>query len=347
MTTSSPHGAAAFDDVVAIIEKGDELSRDHPYVCVALAASANVMLAGGYAAWRFAPLRDQVAKMPWTPVLVVFGVDGAARHEAFRSVFDAVARATRKARRDALLCVASCTTGFEGCGDRLFARWTLTSPSWSRPMIIVLSPFATLDDARDAWRTCDINGGVVVRASNPADARRFKFLHDAATRNALRFGISVDRRPAIADADHRNLALYALVGYAGTATAAANRTTAQAETVVAEAPPMPCGAQLAPSEGVFRYVPLTRVYGAIVSTTLGFAPSRPFAVDYGGDGRFRLVSAPDPVAKPVTFVATHNSVGVHHRSVFDTICLAYPDIGADVARVGAMPLQVPVAAAAQ
>lgn len=332
MTTGA---AETFDDIVDIIERGDELAREHPYVAVALDATENVMIGGGYAAWRFAPLRHLAPVLPWSPVLVVFGGDGATRHDAFRAAFDAMARATRKAAPDALLCVTTLTTRFVGFGERLFVRWVLTSPSWSHPITLLLSPFATLAEAREGFTTCDINGGVVV-AGGTDGRRRFRFEADPATRAALRSGACVVRKGAITGASDDTVAWCARLGYR-MGEAAPDVPT------VAEDPMLPSGAQLMPASGLCRYVPLTRVLGAVLANKSAWGAPFLFGVDFG-DGRFRLVSAPD-AGKPTRFEPSLNAVGVHHRSVFDTICLTYRPIADDVARVGAAPLQLPAAPA--
>lgn len=334
---SSTRRDGIFAETVGTIEQGDELARDHPHVAAALHATDNVVLSGSYAAWRFAPERADFGAMHGSLWLLAFGRDGAERREAFRAAFDALARAA--CADGSLLCIsAGIPVTFTGFGDRRFIRWIITSPSWSRPVTLALSPFASRAELCAGWATCDALGAFVVAAPPPSP--RFRVIASNEARAALRNGEVTVTTSTIAPLDAWSRCLLSAYGYTGVPLVDDPRAA------FAEDPAIPCGGELAPSTGFNRHVPLTRFYGALTvmarAQNCASLSRHVFGVDFergtGADRRFRLVSAPD--AAPSRFVASANAVDMDcGRSVFDTICLAYANVLANFSDVGAHVVQ--------
>lgn len=319
-----PPSDDAYERTVAAIACGDEMRRDHPHVVAALrAAPRNAVLTGAYALWRCAPGRDRLP-LPFTPRIVVYGDDEAARVDAFRSVIDAVAAEARRSHPRELLCIVA----EPGAG------WTLLSAAWTHPLHVVLTEHATATDVYAAWgRGVDALGAFVHAHSVRTDGE---------ARHAFAAGVvHVPQAILSLDGSAAFLEMLGLLGYrcdAATPSAAQNiiadgaapdgdgtfavqRYTSYAGAFLLA---FPGGGSSAASEA-FRYAPLVRCVDLCRAEGGGIGSPRSLRWcvehDDAGESRYRLVTLTERKVCKRDWLAS-----ARYASVYDASRLAYPAI---------------------
>lgn len=318
-----------FASTLAAIVSGAKLRRDLPHVAAALrAAPDNAVLSGAYACWQFAP-RNAEMPLPFSPRILVYGVDAAARLDAFRSIVDAAVAATRALAPHDLVCFIATKTATVATPP----SWTLMSAAWSHPLSVVLTSHATADEVRGEW-----GGGVDVLSAfvraNCADDDQFSVLADGAARAALSVG-SVCVPSVQAALDKRCWATLAVLGYridatsaAGAAALAAASAAENGDTIdVALLPTVGDALRAFPASdrnnrsASFRYAPLIRCRQiCCAGDVIGSGESLLWGVESdAAESRYRLVTLGDNgVVCKRSWLPT-----ARYASVFDASCFAY------------------------
>ena len=328
-----------YDAILADVRSGTHLRTAHPHAFAALAACpANAVLGGSYCAWRFSPRRDTV-RCPFALEIIVYGASAQQRRDAFRDVVDALLGHDSVA--EDVACVASTTRFCLGDAGNV-PVWNVSSAAWSLPVRVVLSPYATLEDATRRYGDADVMDAYVVARRLPTplpfsvvwrndDACAFRGAVCAATVRDLRDELSPSYMIYLASLGY---------AYAPPAGAEPKKSAVDSFALRADDPAvwralvttrMACGVQLAPYDAaasmcggddatpVFRFAPLHAYCLGLDAELLSYVF---FGVYHGADG---LVFAKLADRETLHLSAPHSSA---RRSYFDTACLLYDDVRA-------------------
>ena len=335
--------SSSYDDILAGVRTGCHLRVAHPHVVAALTARpTNAVLGGGYCAWRFSPRRD-VARCPLALEIIVYGVTASVRADAFRDVVDALIDDGGAAAD--VVCVAS--TGALLLGGGVVApSWVLSSPSWSAPVVVVLSPYASVDEAMMRWSDVDVMDAFIIARTVGGGVTGLDVLWRngdvAKHRVAVATGTVGEVRP---DAQKwGELLALAALGYAYVLAAPDAMTLAKTCFSLRGDDPrvwqsmvrsrFEFGARLRPLDtdaslngaSVFRWAPLLAYCRSADPRMLTYTF---FAVHAGGDAGVVMAH----LGKTDDALDVSRPFSRARRSYFDTACLLYDDVRAHFAAV--------------